>query len=104
MLMAQVARVLGTQPQKIDASQSLGDMGLDSLMSLQLRNWVKSTLNVTLSSSSLLDQPSIDSLVGLLADSMQPVEAAPSSDQGLDHLEDDEIEAMLGAMLMNSPE
>ena len=104
MLMAQVARVLGTQPQKIDASQSLGDMGLDSLMSLQLRNWVKSTLNVTLSSSALLDQPSIDSLVGLLADSLQPVEAAPSSDQGLDHLEDDEIEAMLGAMLMNSPE
>jgi acyl transferase domain-containing protein/NADPH:quinone reductase-like Zn-dependent oxidoreductase/aryl carrier-like protein len=104
MLMAQVARVLGTQPQKVDAGQSLGDMGLDSLMSLQLRNWVKSTLNVTISSSSLLDQPSIDCLVGFLSDSMQPVQAAPSSDQGLDHLEDDEIEAMLGAMLMNSPE
>lgn len=105
MLMAQLARVLGTQPQKIDASQSLSDMGLDSLMSLQLRNWVKSTLNLTLSASALLDQPSVDSLVGLLADSIQPQEeAAPASDQGLEHLEDDEIEAMLGAMLMNSPE
>ena len=80
-------------------------MGLDSLMSLQLRNWVKSTLNLTLSASALLDQPSVDSLVGLLADSIQPQEeAAPASDQGLEHLEDDEIEAMLGAMLMNSPE
>ncbi|MBX3165805.1 MAG: type I polyketide synthase [Candidatus Eremiobacteraeota bacterium] len=104
MLMAQLARVLGTQPQKIDASQSLSDMGLDSLMSLQLRNWVKSTLNVTLSASALLDQPSVDSLVGWLADSMQPQPEAVPPDQALDHLEDDEIEAMLGAMLMNSPE
>ncbi|MBN9416429.1 hypothetical protein ABS71_00090 [bacterium SCN 62-11] len=105
MLMAQLARVLGTQPQKIDTSQSLSDMGLDSLMSLQLRNWVKSTLNLTLSASALLDQPSVDSLVVLLADQMQPKEeAAPVGEQQLDHLEDDEIEAMLGAMLMNSPE
>ncbi|MBS2038799.1 SDR family NAD(P)-dependent oxidoreductase [bacterium] len=104
MLMAQVARVLGTQPQKIDASQSLGDMGLDSLMSLQLRNWVKSTLNVTLSASALLEHPSIDSLVAWLADAIQPVEATSSTEQGLEHLEDDEIEAMLGAMLLDSPE
>ena len=104
LLLAQVARVLGTQPQKIDASQSLSDMGLDSLMSLQLRNWVKSTLNVTISSGALLDQPSIDSLVGMLADLMKPAEVAPPADQELEHLEDDEIEAMLGAMLMNSPE
>ena len=105
LVMAQVARVLGTQPQRIDASQSLVDMGLDSLMSLQLRNWVKSTLNVTLSSSTLLDQPSIEKLVALLADSMQPKSDEPApAEQALDHLEDDEIEAMLGAMLMNSPE
>ncbi|MFN8607673.1 MAG: type I polyketide synthase [Vulcanimicrobiota bacterium] len=104
MLMAQLARVLGTQPQKIDASQSPGDMGLDSLMSLQLRNWVKSTLNVSLSAGTLLEQPSVDSLVAFLADSIQPTEAASGSDQGLEHLEDDEIEAMLGAMLLESPE
>lgn len=102
VVMAQVARVLGTQPQRLDASQSLQDMGLDSLMSLQLRNWVKSTLNVTLASSTLLEQPSIDKLIDLLSDSMQPkeTEAAPVD---LDHLEDDEVEAMLAAMLDDSP-
>lgn len=102
VVMAQVARVLGTQPQRIDASASLMDLGLDSLMSLQLRNWVKSTLNVTLPASTLAEQPSIDRLVGLLSESMQPqVEAAP--EQELDHLEDDEVEAMLAAMLDDSP-
>jgi len=102
VVLAQVARVLGTQPQRLDASQSLQDMGLDSLMSLQLRNWVKSTLNVTLASSTLLEQPSIDKLIDLLSDSMQPKETeAPAVD--LDHLEDDEVEAMLAAMLDDSP-
>ena len=104
LLLAQIARVLGTQPQKIDSSQSLSDMGLDSLMSLQLRNWVKSTLNLTVSAATLLDQPSIESLVAVLADSLKPQEDKPGSDQELEHLEDDEIEAMLGAMLMDSPE
>ena len=105
LVMAQVARVLGTQPQRIDASQSLVDMGMDSLMSLQLRNWVKSNMNVTLAASTLLEQPSIDRLVALLSDSMQPkVDAAATPDQALDHLEDDEIEAMLGAMLVDGPE
>ncbi len=101
VVMAQVARVLGTQPQKIDSSQSLVDLGLDSLMSLQLRNWVKSTLNVTLPSSALLEQPSIEKLIALLSDSMQP--QAEALDQELEHLEDDEVEAMLAAMLDDSP-
>ncbi len=103
VVMAQVARVLGTQPQKIDASQSLVDLGLDSLMSLQLRNWVKSTLNVTLPSSALMEQPSIERLITVLSDSMQPQVEAQPTDQELDHLEDDEIEAMLAAMLPDSP-
>jgi hypothetical protein len=80
-------------------------MGLDSLMSLQLRNWVKSTLNVTIASSALLEQPSIDKLVNLLSDSMQPQTEAVSQNQeeaALDYLEDDEIEAMLGAMMMDT--
>lgn len=100
VVMAQVARVLGTQPQRLDASQSLMDLGLDSLMSLQLRNWVKSTLNVTLASSTLAEQPSIDKLVALLSDSMQVVETEATD---LEHLEDDEVEAMLAAMLDDSP-
>jgi len=105
LVMAQVARVLGTQPQRIDSGQSLVDMGLDSLMSLQLRNWVKSTLNVTLPASTLLEQPSLENLVDLLSDSMQPKDnTSESQHQALDYLEDDEIEAMLGAMLTDSPE
>lgn len=105
-VVAQVARVLGTQPQKIDSSQSLMDMGLDSLMSLQLRNWVKGTLNLTLTSSALLGQPSIEHLITLLSDSIQPKteESAPRESGDLGYLDDDEIDAMLEAMMMESPE
>jgi acyl transferase domain-containing protein/NADPH:quinone reductase-like Zn-dependent oxidoreductase/NAD(P)-dependent dehydrogenase (short-subunit alcohol dehydrogenase family)/aryl carrier-like protein len=104
LVMAQVARVLGTQPQRLDGSQSLIDMGLDSLMSLQLRNWVKSTLNVTLASSALMEQPSLESLIDLLSDSMEPKDdSATSTDHELDYMEDDEIDAMLASMLEDSP-
>ncbi|MCA9778637.1 MAG: KR domain-containing protein, partial [Candidatus Eremiobacteraeota bacterium] len=104
IVMAQVARVLGTQPQRLDTSQSLIDMGLDSLMSLQLRNWTKSTLNVTLASSTLMEQPSVDSLIDLLSHSMQPKEeTGSSSEEALNYLEEDEIDAMLASMLEDSP-
>jgi len=104
IVLAQVARVLGTQPQRLDTSQSLIDMGLDSLMSLQLRNWTKSTLNVTLASSTLMEQPSVDSLIDLLSESMQPKEESESSaEEVLDYLEEDEIDAMLASMLEDSP-
>jgi acyl transferase domain-containing protein/NAD(P)-dependent dehydrogenase (short-subunit alcohol dehydrogenase family)/aryl carrier-like protein len=104
IVMAQVARVLGTQPQRLDASQSLIDMGLDSLMSLQLRNWTKSTLNVTLASSTLMEQPSVEALISLLTDSMEPKEDSAGPGEGaLDYMEDDEIDAMLASMLEDSP-
>ena len=107
VVIAQVARVLGTQPQRLDSSQSLIDMGLDSLMSLQLRNWAKSTLNVTLASSTLMEQPSVETLITLLSNSMQPkgeeASSAPASEGALDYMEDDEIDFMLASMLEDSP-
>ncbi len=74
------------------------DMGLDSLMSLKLRNWVKGTLNVTLPASALLEQPSIEELLVLLSDS---IALAAASSEGS---EQDEIDTMLDAMLMDIPE
>lgn len=103
LVMAQVARVLGTQPQRLDAGQSLIDMGLDSLMSLQLRNWVKSTLNLTLASSTLMEQPSVQDLVDFLSRSMEPKADEVPAEGELDYLEDDEIDAMLASMLEDSP-
>jgi acyl transferase domain-containing protein/NAD(P)-dependent dehydrogenase (short-subunit alcohol dehydrogenase family)/aryl carrier-like protein len=104
IVIAQVARVLGTQPQRLDSSQSLIDMGLDSLMSLQLRNWVKSTLNVTLASSTLMEQPSVETLISVLTESMQPKDdSASPADAALDYLEEDELDAMLASMLEDSP-
>ncbi len=103
IVIAQVARVLGTQPQRLDTSQSLINMGLDSLMSLQLRNWAKSTLNVTLASSTLMEQPSVEMLVTLLATSMEPKGEASATEGELDYMEDDEIDFMLASMLEDSP-
>ena len=101
LVVAQVARVLGTQTHRIDCGQSLMDMGLDSLMSLQLRNWVKGTLDVTLPASTLLEQPSIEELLTLLSDSIELAAANAHSEERADY---DEVEAMLGAMLTDVPE
>ena len=51
-----------------------------------------------------MEQPSVDSLIDLLSESMQPKEESESSaEEVLDYLEEDEIDAMLASMLEDSP-
>ncbi|MHB2015736.1 MAG: type I polyketide synthase [Candidatus Xenobia bacterium] len=100
-LREQVARVLGSTSARIDVACPLSEMGLDSLMSLQLRNWVKATLNVTLSASALLAGPTLEQLADMLG---TPAPAAappppPEEPASIEKLDDDQIDALLGALL-----
>jgi malonyl CoA-acyl carrier protein transacylase len=62
----QVAKVLGLQPQQIAVDQNLMDLGLDSLMAIEFRNWLKSSLGYPLRSTLLFDYPTIETLVDYL--------------------------------------
>jgi amino acid adenylation domain-containing protein len=62
----QVAKVLGLPPQQIALNQNLMDLGLDSLMAIDFRNWLKASLGYPLRSTLLFDYSTIEALVDYL--------------------------------------
>ena len=109
----QVARVFGLDPhQALDPHQSLSEMGLDSLMSVELRNRLQTSLRRSLPTTLAFDHPTIDELARYLDSELSeateasavPVRAAePGGDADLlgrvDELSDDEVNALLAQML-----
>jgi len=61
-----VARVLGSTPDKIDLAKPLTDIGVDSLMAVELRNWIEGELRVNLPIAELMQGPSVDRLTEIL--------------------------------------
>ncbi len=86
-LREQAVRVLGLAAgRQIDPRQPLQELGLDSLMAVELRNVVGASLGRTLSATLLFDYPTLDALTDfLLADrapagTPAPAAAAPAND------------------------
>jgi myxalamid-type polyketide synthase MxaB len=71
-----LAQTLGIQDgKKIGMHESFFDaLGLDSLMAVELKNRIESSLNVSLSSTLLFDYPILKKLVNHLADDIIPME------------------------------
>jgi acyl transferase domain-containing protein/NADPH:quinone reductase-like Zn-dependent oxidoreductase/NADP-dependent 3-hydroxy acid dehydrogenase YdfG/ubiquinone/menaquinone biosynthesis C-methylase UbiE/acyl carrier protein len=78
-LKGKVARVLGSSPDKVDLARPLTDLGLDSLMAVELRNWVEGELRVSLPVAELLQGPSVDGLATLLLEQLTKSEQVPAS-------------------------
>ncbi|MHB2020435.1 MAG: type I polyketide synthase [Candidatus Xenobia bacterium] len=97
---AQVAQLTGTSEDRVDTTRPLSDMALDSLMSLQLRNWIKSRLGVSMSGRDLLAQPSLEALAQAL-DAQAPAEEEPIDVAAMD---DAQVDAMLTVMLLGGNE
>ncbi len=82
---ATLARILDALPEKLDVSAPLDNLGLDSLMLTQLRNWVLRSLEVNLPLIKLLKGPTIATLaVELLGqlDNSSAADAATTKDAG----------------------
>ncbi|NES68911.1 MAG: SDR family NAD(P)-dependent oxidoreductase, partial [Okeania sp. SIO2D1] len=70
-----LAQTLGISDAKIGMGESFfDDLGLDSLMAVELKNRIESILNVSLSSTLLFDYPILKKLVNHLADDVIPIE------------------------------
>jgi NADPH:quinone reductase-like Zn-dependent oxidoreductase/acyl carrier protein len=68
LLCDKVARVLGTSPERLDIDKPLLQLGIDSLMAVELRNWLEGELRVDLPIVELMKSPSVSGLALLLAD------------------------------------
>jgi acyl transferase domain-containing protein/NADPH:quinone reductase-like Zn-dependent oxidoreductase/SAM-dependent methyltransferase/NADP-dependent 3-hydroxy acid dehydrogenase YdfG len=104
------ARVLGLRSGSVpDPRQPLHDVGLDSLMAVELRNALGAAVERTLPATLLFDHPSVEALVDHLAELLAPareaaqavspaaaaVSGAAGVLSGIDELSDEEVERLL---------
>jgi len=111
LLREQVARVLGAAPEKLDVEKPLTEMGLDSLMGVELRNWIEGELRLSVPIMELMRGPSVTRLAELLIGQLGETECASSApdlsrqvtqDQSLanvDRLSDEEVDSLLRDMI-----
>jgi malonyl CoA-acyl carrier protein transacylase len=71
-LQSKAAKVLGLSTTKLDTHQSLHEMGLDSLMAVELTSTLRAELQVELPIRALIEDPSIDSIATLLINQLIP--------------------------------
>jgi NADPH:quinone reductase-like Zn-dependent oxidoreductase len=102
---AEAGRVLGLdQDGAVDVHQSLGELGLDSLLALELRNALAASLERSLPLTLLFDYPTIEALGHFLERELFPAPGAeaidgPRSHDELNNLSVDELAALLSAEL-----
>ena len=74
----EVARVLGFAPgEQLDPERGLNELGLDSLMAVELKNQLELSLGVSLPPTVAFDYPSIEALTGYLAKDVLKLDAVP---------------------------
>lgn len=109
-----VSDLLGlTSNQKIKPSERLFEAGLDSLMAVELRNLLQSSLNLTLPATIIFDFPTVQALTDFILEELDDqIDSDPRSEQTmkprmastvdeLDSQSDDELASLLDAELEN---
>ncbi len=104
-----VGSVLRVKPDSLRADQPLTDLGLDSLMGVEIENLIESSIGVALPPTSLMRARTIGQIAGLIGEHMggaagqpqPPAPAAPAAESlavnelDLEALTDDDIDALL---------
>jgi acyl carrier protein len=79
-LTARVARILRLEPARVDAESPLKSLGLDSLMTLELRNRLEADCGLRLSATLVWNYPTIAALAGHIAEALDLLSDAPRAD------------------------
>jgi NADPH:quinone reductase-like Zn-dependent oxidoreductase/acyl carrier protein len=77
-LLDQVAKVLGTSSEKINTGRPLTELGFDSLMAVELRNWIENNLGVVLPTMEVMRGPSLEQLSEKLLATFMHTHTVPS--------------------------
>jgi acyl transferase domain-containing protein/NADPH:quinone reductase-like Zn-dependent oxidoreductase/acyl carrier protein len=82
ILRAEVAAILRIAPERIEPGVSLMDMGMDSLMAVELATSIESRLDVRLSALALSGGPTIESIIDRILRTLQPGEDSAAAHAG----------------------
>ncbi|KAI1348254.1 hypothetical protein F5Y01DRAFT_328626 [Xylaria sp. FL0043] len=61
-----VARALWGEPGDVDPQRGLSDYGVDSLMAIEFRSWIRRDFHADITVFEIIGEPSIESIVGLI--------------------------------------
>ncbi len=104
-----VGSVLRVKPEALRLEQPLTDLGLDSLMAVEMENSIESSIGVALPPASLMKARTIGQIATLIAEHMGAakggspapavvvVEPASAEDVDLEAITDDDLDQLLGA-------
>jgi NADPH:quinone reductase-like Zn-dependent oxidoreductase/acyl carrier protein len=102
-----IGSVLRIKPDSLRDDQPLTDLGLDSLMGVEIENSLEATLGVALPPTSLMRARTVGQIAALIAGQMEaavptpaaapePVEAAVTEEVDLEALSDEDLDRLLG--------
>jgi acyl carrier protein len=106
LLEVYVAGVLGFSADKLDMQQRLDQLGIDSLMAIELKNRVEVDLGVALTMATFLQVPSVTELATAILSQLEsaaPHEDVKKLDEMVDRLEnlsEEEVQALLAEETM----
>jgi len=111
-----VGSVLRVKPDSLREDQPLTDLGLDSLMGVEIENLIESSIGVALPPTSLMRARTIGQIASLIcehlgggpaaAPAQKPaahVEATPAAEVDVDSLSDEDIDLLLGSVEESEP-
>jgi len=111
-----VGSVLRVKPEGLRADQPLTDLGLDSLMAVEIENSIESAIGVALPPASLMQARTIGQIATLIAEHMSgtaavksstapvlPAKPAPTDEVDLKALSDDAVDRLLGDTTPRDP-
>ncbi len=91
-LRSEIAKVLGiTNVEQIELRDRLFDLGLDSLMAIELKNRLEANLELTLQPTLLFDHPTLEALGGYLAEEILGPETTPQEEEKEEKPEEEEL-------------
>ncbi len=111
-----VGSVLRVKPEGLQADQPLTDLGIDSLMAVEIENSIESAIGVTLPPASLMQARTIGQIATLIAEYMGgtaavkpsatpelPAKPASTDEVDLQALSDDAVDRLLGDAIPPDP-
>jgi phthiocerol/phenolphthiocerol synthesis type-I polyketide synthase C len=77
---AEIAQILRIAPERIESTTSLFDMGMDSLMAVELATSIEGRLGIQLSALALSNAPTIERIAARIAQQLRPTaDGAPTN-------------------------